>query len=151
LPITKDGKNKKNTNPKINYKNNNPAKRILTFFQSRENMQAEWKGLPIVDGSKIEVKSGKCVDKRKIFCSCASMKGIKVHFDPGYFYYMEQPVIRLPFDPPRYTYDDYVRWSDEWELIDRYPYSLMPSPIREHQRFSKQFTVQVENMLAGKK
>ena len=49
---------------------------------------------------------------------------------------MQQKNTRLPFDPPRYTFDDYKNWSDEWELIDGYPYSLMPSAKRNHQRLN---------------
>jgi Uma2 family endonuclease len=63
---------------------------------------------------------------------------------------MQSSVLKIPTDLPHYSYDDYKTWGGEWELIDGIPYSLMPSPTREHQRFSKQFTVQVENMLAGK-
>jgi Uma2 family endonuclease len=63
---------------------------------------------------------------------------------------MQQKSTRLPFDPPRYTYDDYKNWSDEWELIDGYPYSLMPSAKRKHQRFATQFIWIVKNILAGK-
>lgn len=63
---------------------------------------------------------------------------------------MEQPNQRLSFEPPRYTYEDYKKWSDEWELIEGYPYSLMPSPKHSHQRFSRNFTVAVQNSLEGK-
>ena len=62
---------------------------------------------------------------------------------------MQQPITRLPFNPPRYRYEDYKTWSDEWELIDGYPYSLMPSPKRKHQRFTSTFIRLIGNMLAG--
>jgi Uma2 family endonuclease len=63
---------------------------------------------------------------------------------------MQQPINRLPFDPPRYSYEDYKNWNDEWELIDGYPYFLMPSPKRKHQHFISQFTWVVKNILFGK-
>lgn len=63
---------------------------------------------------------------------------------------MQQNTTRLPFDPPRYSYDDYKNWSDEWELIDGYPYSLMPSGKRKHQRFTSRFVRIAGNILAGK-
>ncbi len=33
---------------------------------------------------------------------------------------------------PRYTYDDYARWKEDWELIDGYPYQLFPSAKWQH-------------------
>lgn len=45
----------------------------------------------------------------------------------------------ISFDPPRYNYEDYKNWSDEWELIEGYPYSLMPTPKRKHQDFASNF------------
>lgn len=63
---------------------------------------------------------------------------------------MHKPNSRLPFDPPRYSYEDYKNWSDEWELIDGYPYSLMPSPKRKHQHFTTQFIWVVKSILFGK-
>ncbi len=52
-----------------------------------------------------------------------------------------QPILHTNFSfaPPRYTYDDYKNWSDEWELIEGYAYSLMPTPKRKHQDFSTNF------------
>jgi Uma2 family endonuclease len=50
--------------------------------------------------------------------------------------------------PPRYTYEDYKKWSDEWELIDGYPYSLMPSAKFKHQIFNNRFSRMVGNLLA---
>lgn len=63
---------------------------------------------------------------------------------------MQQSFARLPFEPPRYQYDDYKNWSDEWELIDGYPYSLMPSPKRKHQQYNFRFARLIGNILAGK-
>ena len=63
---------------------------------------------------------------------------------------MQQPITRLPFEPPRYQYEDYKNWSDEWELIDGYPYSLMPSPKRKHQQYNFRFARLIGNILARK-
>jgi len=32
-----------------------------------------------------------------------------------------------------YTYEDYKRWEDDWELIDGFPISMAPSPVITHQ------------------
>lgn len=31
------------------------------------------------------------------------------------------------FQVPRYTYNDYKNWKEDWELVDGYPYQLLPS------------------------
>lgn len=54
------------------------------------------------------------------------------------------------FAPPRYSYDDYKNWSDEWELIEGYPYSLMPSAKVRHQIFNTRFSRRIGNLLADK-
>ena len=33
---------------------------------------------------------------------------------------------------PKYSYQDYINWKDDWELIGGYPYSLMPAPAIKH-------------------
>jgi len=35
-----------------------------------------------------------------------------------------------------YTYDDYLNWEGEWELIDGYPVSMAPAPVKKHQQLS---------------
>ena len=35
---------------------------------------------------------------------------------------------------PRYTYDDYVTWEGEWELIDGVAYAMSPAPYPKHQK-----------------
>jgi len=37
-------------------------------------------------------------------------------------------------DLPRYTYDDYVGWEGEWELIDGIAYAMSPAPYPKHQK-----------------
>lgn len=38
----------------------------------------------------------------------------------------------------RFTYSDYLNWSDEerWELIDGIPYNMSPEPSVKHQKLS---------------
>ena len=33
---------------------------------------------------------------------------------------------------PRYTYNDYAQWKEDWELIDGYPFQLLPSAKWQH-------------------
>ena len=33
----------------------------------------------------------------------------------------------------RYTYDDYILWEGDWELIDGVAYAMAPSPVKSHQ------------------
>ena len=32
-----------------------------------------------------------------------------------------------------YTYEDYVNWEGDWELIDGIAYAMAPSPVKNHQ------------------
>lgn len=34
---------------------------------------------------------------------------------------------------PHYTYDDYVKWEGNWEVIDGIPYAMSPMPAPKHQ------------------
>ena len=36
-------------------------------------------------------------------------------------------------DLPKYTYEDYVNWEGQWELIDGIPYAMSPAPSGGHQ------------------
>lgn len=36
------------------------------------------------------------------------------------------------FEPPRYTYNDYKNWKEDWELVNGYPYQMSPSPVPKH-------------------
>ncbi len=54
------------------------------------------------------------------------------------------------FALPRYSYEDYKTWSDEWELIEGYPYSLMPSAKRKHHDFASNFLWITKNVIFGK-
>ena len=37
---------------------------------------------------------------------------------------------------PNYTYDDYIHWEGDWELIEGVAYAMAPSPILTHQAIS---------------
>lgn len=37
---------------------------------------------------------------------------------------------------PHYTYDDWVNWKGQWELIDGIPYAMSPMPAPKHQQIS---------------
>ena len=51
------------------------------------------------------------------------------------------------FKPERYTYQDYLLWKGDWELVNGYPYAMAPSPNRDHQWFSSKFIQQSGNEL----
>jgi Uma2 family endonuclease len=35
---------------------------------------------------------------------------------------------------PHYTYDDWVHWEGQWELIEGHPIAMSPTPVPAHQR-----------------
>ncbi|CAA6813082.1 MAG: Unknown protein [uncultured Sulfurovum sp.] len=35
---------------------------------------------------------------------------------------------------PHYTYEDYVQWEGEWELLDGIAYAMAPAPVKKHQK-----------------
>ncbi len=37
---------------------------------------------------------------------------------------------------PHYTYDDWLNWEGQWELIDGFPYAMSPMPVPKHQRIA---------------
>ncbi len=51
------------------------------------------------------------------------------------------------FKPERYTYQDYLLWKGDWELVNGYPYAMAPSPNRNHQWFSSKFIQKAANEL----
>lgn len=38
----------------------------------------------------------------------------------------------LKIEELNYTYDDYITWEGNWELIDGIPVSISPAPVRKH-------------------
>jgi len=43
-----------------------------------------------------------------------------------------------------YTYDDYVQWKGEWELIEGVPVSMAPAPVRIHQNIATEIIFQLK-------
>lgn len=37
---------------------------------------------------------------------------------------------------PHYTYEDWVNWEGQWELIDGIPHAMSPMPVPKHQRIA---------------
>jgi Uma2 family endonuclease len=37
---------------------------------------------------------------------------------------------------PHYTYNDWIHWEGQWELIDGIPYAMSPMPVPKHQRIA---------------
>lgn len=52
----------------------------------------------------------------------------------------------------RFTYGDYLKWSDEerWELIDGVAYNMSPAPLRRHQEIVGELYRQIANYLLDK-
>ena len=46
-----------------------------------------------------------------------------------------------------YTYDDYKNWEGDWELIDGFPISMSPAPMRIHQSIATTIISQLHNQL----
>ena len=44
--------------------------------------------------------------------------------------------ILKPEELPAYTYDEYIKWKDNWELIYGIPYAMSPAPAIKHQNIS---------------
>ncbi len=52
-----------------------------------------------------------------------------------------------PEELPHYTYDDYVLWKGDWELIDGIPHAMTPSPTITHQRVSQKIARYLDEAL----
>ena len=48
---------------------------------------------------------------------------------------------------PYYTYEDYLRWEGQWELIEGIPYAMSPMPRPEHQRISSRLSAVLTNAI----
>ena len=46
-----------------------------------------------------------------------------------------------------YTYDDYVNWEGNWELIDGIAYAMAPSPMIIHQALATQISIEISKSL----
>lgn len=49
------------------------------------------------------------------------------------------------FFPPRYTYKDYINWKEDWELINGYPFQLLPSASPKHSKILGKFIYQANS------
>ena len=49
-------------------------------------------------------------------------------------------------DLPNYTYDDYVLWDGEWELIYGIAYAMSPAPMIRHQSISSSIAWQLSEI-----
>lgn len=50
---------------------------------------------------------------------------------------------------PHYTYEDYVLWEGQWELIEGIPYAMSPAPSIRHQSISTKISWQLTSLLQG--
>lgn len=48
-----------------------------------------------------------------------------------------------------YTYEDYINWSGDWELIYGIAYAMAPAPTISHQRVSQKIAYLLEEALKG--
>lgn len=51
-------------------------------------------------------------------------------------------------DLPHYTYDDYVHWEGNWEIINWVPYAMTPAPSKTHQQISLEIAFQLKQLLS---
>lgn len=53
----------------------------------------------------------------------------------------------------KWTYADYCSWpeNERWELIDGVAYDMSPAPSREHQKLSRNLSLQIGGYLQGKR
>jgi Uma2 family endonuclease len=47
--------------------------------------------------------------------------------------------MKFKYDFPRYTYNDYKNWKEDWELIDGFPMQLLPSASVKHNKTQMRF------------
>ena len=43
---------------------------------------------------------------------------------------------------PHYTYEDWINWQGQWELIDGIPYAVSPMPVPKHQIIASNLTIE---------
>lgn len=44
---------------------------------------------------------------------------------------------------PHYTYDDWIHWKGQWELIEGHPIAMSPAPVPAHQRASAELITEL--------
>lgn len=50
-----------------------------------------------------------------------------------------------------YTFDDYQRWSGDWELFEGMPYAIAPSPTVSHQTVALNIASEIKTVLNNKR
>jgi len=55
--------------------------------------------------------------------------------------------MRTPYNIPTYTYNDYKNWKEDWELIDGYPFQLLPFVSPKHSKIQAKCIIQAGNSL----
>jgi Uma2 family endonuclease len=50
-------------------------------------------------------------------------------------------------DLPHYTFQDYKKWDNQWELIGGIPFSMFPLPSKNHQRLNKKIVKLLDSEL----
>ena len=53
----------------------------------------------------------------------------------------------ITFDFPRYTYSDYKNWKEDWELVNGYPFQMLPSASYKHSRIQSRLITQSSNCI----
>lgn len=48
---------------------------------------------------------------------------------------------------PEYTYENYLAWEGNWELIHGVPYAMSPGPSIRHQRLNTRITMLLNELL----
>ena len=46
-----------------------------------------------------------------------------------------------------YTYDDYIQWDGDWELIEGHPYAMASAPMITHQALAMQIAFEFERSI----
>lgn len=55
--------------------------------------------------------------------------------------------MNIPFEYPRYTYNDYKNWKEDWELINGFPFQLLPSASQKHSKLQGELVYQSKKSL----
>jgi Uma2 family endonuclease len=55
--------------------------------------------------------------------------------------------MKSKYDFPRYTYNDYKNWKEDWEIIDGYPLQILSYSYLKHSRIKSRLIAQTCNTL----
>ncbi len=48
---------------------------------------------------------------------------------------------------PHYTYNDWINWKGQWEIIEGIPYAMSPMPVPKHQRIGANIVIEFGDQL----